>query len=151
MYQEPTAEPSREQPRRRAIRLIFEYEGDEVRLVSRQRVEMYVPPSDDVKGYEERGLWGEVRRADGAALYRRALSDPMPRTVEVFSNDPEQTIVRVPIERPSGTFVVVVPDLDEADHLALTSSGAPEHAQLRGAAVEILRVPLGRQDEGGAS
>jgi hypothetical protein len=150
MDQEPTAEPSEEQPRRGAIRLIFEYEGDEVRLVSQQRVEMYVPPSDDVDGYEEQGLWGEVRRADEVTLYRRLLSEPMPRAVEVFSNDPEQTILRVPTERPSGTFVVVVPDLDEADHLSLTSSGAPEQADLRGAAVEILRIPLGRRDQGGA-
>jgi hypothetical protein len=72
----------------------------------------------------------------------------MPGTVEVFSNDPEETIVRVPTERPSGTFVVVVPDLDDADHLSLTSSGPSEQADLRRAAVEILRIPLRRRDQG---
>lgn len=150
MDQEPAAEPSAEQPQPGAIRLIFEYEGDEVRLVSQQRVEMYVPPSDDIEGEEEQGFRGEVRRADGATLYRRVLSDPMPGTVEVFSNDPEETIVRVPTERPSGTFVVVVPELDDADYLSLTSSGTAEQADPRRAAVEVLRVPLRRRDQGDA-
>jgi hypothetical protein len=41
-----------------------------------------------------------------------------------------------------------VPDLDDADHLSLTSSGPSEQADLRRAAVEILRIPLRRRDQG---
>jgi hypothetical protein len=146
--QEPTGPPAQRQGRG-AIRLIFEYDGDEVRLVSRQRVDMFVPPTDELEGYEGRqGVWVEIRGADGSTLHRRVLHDPVRRDVEVFSEDPAQSIMRSPVERPAGTFFVIVPDLAGADHLALMNS-RPGPPGSRAAATEMLRVPLGSDQEGG--
>ncbi len=39
----------------RAVRLTFTYEGDEVRLASRQPVEMIAPPGDELSGREQGG------------------------------------------------------------------------------------------------
>ncbi len=48
----------------KAVRLTFSYQGDQVKLVSQQPVEMTVPPSDSLKGYEDhKGFWAEVKSA----------------------------------------------------------------------------------------
>lgn len=50
---------------------------------------------------------------------------------------------RAPVEQPSGSFAVVIPDLEEADHVALLSSGAPG-AGVRGVSPEAAaRAPAG--------
>jgi len=76
-----------------AVRLIFEYDGENVRLVSRQHVDMAPPPSDALDGFAgQKGFWAELRGADGGLLYRQVMHDPIRRDVEVFSDDPLQTI-----------------------------------------------------------
>jgi hypothetical protein len=57
------------------------------------------------------------------------MDDPLRQDVEVFSPDPEQSVARTPVEKPSGIFTVLVPDLEEADHVTLMSSTAPELAR----------------------
>ena len=132
----------------RAVRLTFTYEGDELDLVSQQPVEMIVPPTDALSGYEgEQGFWVEVRSRQGEALHRRVMDDPLRQDVEVFSPDSDETMFRVPIENPSGIFTVLVPDLDEADHVALLSSGAAS-AAARGMTPEAAaRAPAGPATE----
>jgi hypothetical protein len=143
--QESTGPPAR-RPGRGAIRLTFEYDGEDIRLISRQHVDMLVPPTDAIEGYEgQQGFWAEVRDAEETTLYRQVLHSPIRYDAEVFSNDPERTIERVPVERATGVFSVLVPDFREADHLALMSS-PPERPELR-AATERLRVSL-RPDQG---
>jgi hypothetical protein len=126
----------------RSVRLIFSYDGDEVRLESRQPVEMLASPSDPVEGYEnETGFWTEVRDAQGSVLHRQIMHDPVRRDAEVFSPDPERSIARVPIERPHGAFAVLVPLVPEADHVALMgvpAAGAAAFAPV----VELHRVSL---------
>src|SRR3712207_91971 len=127
----------------RAVRLTFTYEGDEVRLASRQPVEMIAPPGDELSGREQ-GFWVEVRDEKDDTLHRLVMQDPLRRDVEVFSPDPERSVYRAPVEEPSGLFVVVVPDLEEADHVALMSSGAPSSAAARGMSPEAAsRAPAG--------
>ncbi|XVV16160.1 hypothetical protein ACQP2X_17930 [Actinoplanes sp. CA-131856] len=118
-----------------ALRLVFEYDGDDVRVVSRQRVEMTIPAT----GEGEAGLRAELRTADGGVLERRALP-PIPDGVEVFSPEPGRTVERAPVDRPSGVFTVLVPDLAGADHLALVDDpgGPDETRRVR----EIARVSL---------
>ncbi|HEU4872726.1 MAG TPA: hypothetical protein VFT44_06480, partial [Pyrinomonadaceae bacterium] len=42
----------------KAMRLTFSYIGDDVKLLSQERTEMTVPPSDAVKGYtKHKGFW----------------------------------------------------------------------------------------------
>jgi len=136
----PDSTPS--QRSQAAVRLTFAYDGDDVRLLSRHRVEMTIPPGDALEGHEaQAGFWAEVRGVDGRVLHRRVIHDPIQRSVELFSDDPEQTLSRVPVERPEGVFTLVVPDVEDADHVALISSG-PQLPGARAAAREIARFPL---------
>ncbi|MEU5884164.1 hypothetical protein [Spirillospora sp. NPDC047279] len=149
MSEEPRGGVPRE---RGAVRLDFAYEGRRARLVSTERVDMVVPPTDALEGYEgQRGFWVEVRDPDGRTLHRRVMADPMDTTVEVFSAGPGASPQRVPAERPQGAFTVVVPDLEGADHLALV--GVPEDAgglRAGAAASELARFPLTGDEAGGA-
>lgn len=114
----------------RAVRLTFTYEGDDVQLVSRQPVEMVVQPTDPVSGQEaELGSWVEVRSGQEATLYRRVVHDPFRHDTEVFSPDPQQSVSRAPLDVAAGTFSVVVPELAEADHVALLSSARSSRAE----------------------
>jgi hypothetical protein len=145
----------------RALRLTFAYEGEEVRLQNLRPVEMIAPPGDELSGSEQ-GFWIEVRDEKDDTLHRLVMEDPLSRDVEVFSPDPEHSVYRVPVEKPSGLFVVVVPDLEGADHVALMSSGAPSAAAREvspevasrapaGPAAEFARFPLRADHEGGES
>ena len=135
-----------------AVRLILRYEGADVSLVSRQRVAMLVPPSEplDVSLQERSGFWLEVRDKAGNALYRRLVHEPIRNDVEVFSDDPERSVARVPVERPSGVFSVVLPVPEDADHVALIGTpmeDRPAIARVR----EIYRFSLRDEGEGGAA
>ena len=131
-----------------ALRLTFAFEGAEVRLVSRQPIEMIAPPTDRLYGYEhEQGFWIEVRSSQDETVHRQVMHDPLRYDVEVFSPDPKESVVRRPVEKPSGSFSVVVPDLNEAEHVALLSSGAPS-AAARGMTPEAAaRAPSGPATE----
>jgi hypothetical protein len=88
-------------------------------------------------------------------LHRLVMEDPLSRDVEVFSPDPEHSVSRAPVEESSGSFVVVVPDFADADHVALMSSGAPSAAapdvspEAAGPATEFARFSLRPEREGG--
>lgn len=112
----------------RAVRLTFTYTGDDVRLVGRQPVEMVVPPADPVSQEAELGSWVEVRSGQEATLYRRMMPDLFRHDTEVFSPDPQKSVSRAPLDDVAGSFSVVVPELDEADHVALLSSALPSRA-----------------------
>jgi hypothetical protein len=136
---------SEDESPRRAIRLVFEYEGEEVRLVSQTHIEKVLPPSDQsADALDSRGTWSEVRDADGATLDRRVLVDPMPRDAEVFPEQLGEEISREPLERPSGVFTLLVPDLEGADHVAVLSN-SPGQTGVRAAdtgPTELIRVTL---------
>lgn len=133
------------EPEPRAVRLIFEYEGREVRMLSSEPVDVLVPPTDQLDGYDDHlGVWVEVRTADGRALHRRVLAGEIEETVEVF--EPGPSLRREPTRGRRGSFAVLVPDLEEADHLSFLS-GVGSAARVEGA-TELARFPLGR---GGAS
>ena len=127
-----------------AIRLVFAHEGDQVRLVARQRVDMMTPPSDPLSPAEGApGLWAEVRDTEGRTLHRRDLPDVLGPGVEVFEPDPARSASRADVERPPGAFAVLVPEIPEADHLALLAATHPTGTQLAPpAAREVLRVSL---------
>lgn len=134
-----------EDPPRRAIRLVFEYEGDDVRLVSQARIDKALPLTDQsADAASFRGTWSEVRDHDGATLDRRVLVDPMPRDAEVFPERLGEEISREPLDRPSGVFTLLVPELESADHVAVLSN-SPGQAGVREAEAgptELVRVDL---------
>lgn len=106
-----------------AVRLIFEYEGTNIHLVARQQVETIPPPSERLEDQQGAvGFWVEVRDVEQNALYRRILHDPVRHDAEVFSENPERSIARIPVKIPRGAFAVLVPDIEAADHVTLMSS-----------------------------
>jgi hypothetical protein len=140
-----TAAPAATERPAKAIRLIFSFDGGHVHLVSQQSVEMVLPPSDPVHGVEgHKGFWYELRDAQDRPLYRRVMHNPMREDVEVFSDDPKQTVARQVVPNRKGVFVVVVPDTEEGH--AVTLSSSPRRVQLaHEPAKEIARILLRKQ------
>jgi hypothetical protein len=121
-----------------------------VRLVSQQSVDMMVPPSDPVTGFKRsKGFWAELKSAQDKTLYRHVMHNPTRNDAEVFSDDPEQGISRLPAPKRKGVFVVVVPDTDQGQEVTLSSSSPPTEGPESGIrslarkpAAEILRIKL---------
>lgn len=131
-----------EHPTAQSLRLIFSYEGEELRLESRQPITMAAPPSQRIESGQNRtGFWTEVRDARGSVLHQRAIHNPVRRFVEVFSPDPEQPISYVPVQQPQGAFAVVVPTLPGADHVTVMGSTTVGANGLT-LSVELHRVSL---------
>jgi len=133
-----------------AVRLIFEYDGDDVRLVSSQSVDVVVQPSAPTRGFEDRsGFWVELRASSEDVLYRQVLTDPARVHPEVFSPDPAVGITRSPEPEAAGAFTVLVPRQQESSHVVLMGSPpaagtrAPRMAASQEApAEEIARFPI---------
>jgi hypothetical protein len=135
----PQAPGLREQ-RNLALRLSFEYRGDQVRLVDQQRVEMRAPASDRVDEYESQsGFWVEVRDREDRVLYRRVMHNPIQFEHEAPSGDPEKPFTHAKIDDPDGAFTLVVPDFDQAEVVSLFGSPPARPAE---PARQVLRVDL---------
>lgn len=104
----------------RAIRLIFEYDGDTVRLISQQPVDMVVLPTPAGDEPHE-GHVVETRDASGAPLARVAVRGGFAQSAEVFPEDHAEPITRVGTE-PHGAFTVVVPVQAGSAQVALLKS-----------------------------
>ncbi|HVD16188.1 MAG TPA: hypothetical protein VNK73_17300 [Actinomycetota bacterium] len=151
MSEAGTGSPTGPEPRG-AVRLIFQYEGDEVRLVSSRHIDKVVPPDDEAETDEERqGFYAEVRGADDRVLRRRLLHAPVRRDAEVFTDEGDRALSRIPVERPSGVFSLVVPDLEEADYVALVERREPDRPGFAALPSELIRVPLRGTDPGDGS
>lgn len=121
-------------PPNRALRLLFEYEGDNVKLVSVQRLNMKAPPPQapppDTPGH---GAWFELRDAQGKSMYRRGIHDLLSGDLEVLSDHAERPLARVRPAQKRGVFYLVVPDIPEARSVALNSIPVPGAGAAKGA------------------
>lgn len=126
-----------------AVRLTFSYEGNDIKLISRQRVNVVAPLSEPLESSLEgqSGFWVEVRDEAGHLLRRQLMHDPIRRDAEVFSEEPARSVARIPLERPSGVFVVLIPEVEGADHVVLIGTPPAERPALREAR-EIARFNL---------
>lgn len=125
-----------------AIRLLFAYEGSEIRLVDREHVDMFAPPGEPQPIRKRAaGFWVELRDERGRRLYQQALRHPIRYEAEVFPEDQSEQPHYVPRERVEGAFVVLVPDLPKAYVAALFGS-PPEPGRAGEPATELLEVPL---------
>jgi hypothetical protein len=105
-------------------RLTFAYEGDTVHLASEHRVNMILPPSDRLDLLERQAGFSIILRNErGEPVYGRAIPNPFQFDREVFDKDPGRSIRREPNPHPRGTFVVLVPALENA--LRLEFFGPP--------------------------
>lgn len=130
------SEPS--QPARpAAVRLIFEYEGDQVRLMAQQRVDVAVPGLDlDVSPTPRPGHYVEARSATNQALSRVPIREAFGGSVEVFPEEPGSPITRVDVAEPRGAFSVVLPVPEAAEQVAVVrvTQRQPEAPSLAGGA-----------------
>ena len=143
--------PSKTAPQsNKAMRLTFSYNGDDVKLVSQQRIEMIVPSSDAVKGYgKHKGFWAELRSGSDKTLYRTVMHNPTSNDAEVFPESPAEGISRQPAPKRKGVFVVVVPDTEKGEEIVLNRSAPATTGPTKGIralaakpAEEILRFKL---------
>ena len=136
----------------KALRLTFSYDGDKVKLISQQRTEMIVPPSDPVSGFrQQKGFWAEVKSESDKTLYRQVMHNPTRNDAEVFPDPdtPGAGISREPAPKRKGVFVVVVPDTEKGNEVTLSRSAPDETGPESGIralaskpASEILRFKL---------
>ena len=105
-----------------ALRLTFAYEDDSIDLISQQPVDMIVPPSDPIEDIAASGFRVDLKDSEGETIYRRVMHNPIPVDREVFSDEPTQSISRIPVERPRVVFTIVVPNVTEAQVVSLYSS-----------------------------
>lgn len=133
----------------KAMRLTFSYDGDDVKLISQQRTEMIVPPSDALKGYGEKGFWAELKSGSNKTLYRTVMHNPTKNDAEVFPESPSGVISREPAKKRKGVFVVVVPEVDKGEEVILCRSASATKGPTKGIhavadkpAEEILRLKL---------
>ena len=101
-----------------SMRLIFEYDGDNVRLVSQQPVDVAITGFDIARA-QRPGWYIDTRDAAGRALARVPARDAFPSGAEVFPEQPGEPITRIAGAKPKGAFTVVVPVPEGADHVAL--------------------------------
>jgi hypothetical protein len=133
----------------KAMRLTFSYDGDKVKLLSQQRIEMLAPSSDEVKGYGQKGFWAELKSDSDKTLYRTVMHNPTKNDAEVFPETPGGEISRQPAPKRKGVFVVVVPDTDKGESVILCRSAPETKGPAKGIralaskpAEEILRFKL---------
>ena len=129
-------------PHRRVLRLTFAYDGDALTLASKQSVEMTVPPTHPLSGYENQaGFWFEVRDRAGRPVYRRVLHDPMPAYHETHAAGASPTHLAAAARR--GVFEILVPAAWEGATLLLFATPQPPVAP-------IGKIPAERARRGGA-
>ena len=105
-------------PQPSSMRLIFEYDGDEVRLVMQQPVDVLVTGFDITRTQRE-GYYIDTRDASGGILSRVPARGAFQSSVEVFPEHPGEPITRTELERPRGAFTVIVPVPQNADHVRI--------------------------------
>jgi len=131
----------------RSMRLVFSYEGRDVNLVSRQSVEMKSPVSDELQTREgQPGFWYELRDGQGRTLYRRITQNPIRYSAEVRSDDRTRPLEWQRKSEAKGTFVLHVPELEQARFLLVFSSPL-EPAESGKPATEFARFDLQKGKE----
>ncbi|MBS0171978.1 MAG: hypothetical protein JSR62_16650 [Nitrospira sp.] len=101
-----------------AMRLIFEYEGDQLRLVSQQPVDVAITGFDISRAVRP-GHYVDTRDASGRILARVPARDAFSQSAEIFPEEPGKPITRLPLERATGAFTVVVPVPAGADRVTV--------------------------------
>ena len=140
-----------------ALRLTYEYEGNAVRLVAQQRVDVDVAGFDVQQSFVARHVV-DVMDADGATLVRIPVHNDLGVTTEVFGH-PGEPITRLPDPNPRGAFTVIVPVPRNAARAVLQRLGAstaPADPAIARAAAGNVRClyrgrALRRPDRGGAT
>lgn len=109
-----------------AIRLIFETDGNEIRLLRKKHVDMEAPaaPAETPR----RGIVAEMRDAEDRPLFQQSIATDMDMSAEVF--EPEG-MRREEVPQLTKTFMLVLPDDDAAASLVFVDAGEPSESGFR--------------------
>lgn len=134
-----------------ALRLTFAYNDDSIRLVGRRTVDMRVPPSDAVDGYQgQAGFWAELRDSTGKTIYRRVMHDPIPSYHEVHSPGGAPP-THTPVSNGEGAFEIVLPAPPPGSSIVFFGTPHPPKASIGEFAQERARTDGPRVGTGSAS
>jgi hypothetical protein len=117
-----------------AFRITLEYDGEKLSLKSIRRVAMRVPRGQTQADIARNpaGRFLELRGADDELLYRRAVGQLIPPTIEYPTGDPAQPFGRAKPPR-GASFSVLVPVRKGARRVSIVESGgATAKASARG-------------------
>jgi hypothetical protein len=100
---------------RRTLRILFEYEGDEFRILNKVRVDKITPPTltPCPEPGKSAGYWVELRDARGNCLFHRLLPDAIRDSAEIYPEG--KSLTRTPLREVKSQFEVLLPDLPESD------------------------------------
>jgi hypothetical protein len=122
MEQNTPKEPVDTRRHRTSWRLTFRFDGQEVTLIRRERLQKVAPgtTTDKLTPGKNSGAWLALLDREGQPLFHRLLSDPFHARARHHSPDRR---IELHVRKPeSGEFTVVVPDIPGAVAVALYSS-----------------------------
>lgn len=121
---------SKAQAKQKTLRLVYAYEGDEIKLVSKQSVDMRLPtPETKQDVLNSPGLRYELRNKAEHSLFANIVENPIRNDIEVFSDNPEHTARRVEMPQKKGVFVLLVPEVPEAENLVFLENKPSERTE----------------------
>ncbi|OFY67357.1 MAG: hypothetical protein A2V64_07700 [Bacteroidetes bacterium RBG_13_43_22] len=121
-------------------RFVITCRGSIIDLISIKQVIAVAPPSDNIGEADKFcGSWIELRRNDGKILYLKRIHDLFDDTIEVITGSQGEELSWVTAPGLERTIAVMVPQIPEADHLAIMTRG--QDAKDKGA-LEIARFPV---------
>jgi hypothetical protein len=104
---------------------------------------MIAPPPTARPVEGQSGFWYELRDGQDRLVYQRTTQNPIRFDAEVFTGEPRESIRRQEVASPRGTFVLLVPDVPEAESIVLFGAPlAPRMISEGRAAKEVIRFPL---------
>jgi hypothetical protein len=114
----------------RAVRLIFEYRGDTVTLLSQQPVDVEMT-ADDLADTTHAGIFVDTRDRGGSILSRVIAPHAFARSIEVFPADGADHVHRVDVAEPRGAFTVIIPAPEAATHVTVVKVAPGADPRLR--------------------
>lgn len=135
----------------RALRVTLAFEEGKFRVLESQILTKRAPASDEIldpdKDEQQSGFWIELRDANGRALYRHILHDPLQLSVEIHSEDKDRPIRRETNPNPKGVLNLLLPDLPGAETLVIVSSPLNVQAMFEPAS-DLVSFSLAKLKEG---
>lgn len=126
-----------------AIRISLQVIEGKPRLKSARRIEMRVPPQQNITNIGKGGgLWIEVRDKNGASIYRRVIdAESLTTAVEIGTGTSDRPYERHTSKRIATLFNAVIPDKPEGHsfHILEQRSADPKKQ-----AVELIHLEINK-------
>jgi hypothetical protein len=108
----------------KAKRLTFSYENNNIKLINEQKIDKIIPPSTPLPDLENKrvNFLLEVSDNKNNTIYRQVIENQIQRDIEIFSDEPKESIFRKELPEIKGVFSVVIPDEPQAESLDIFSS-----------------------------